>query len=66
MDITTDVQGIYRTEKGYLINKDNESLQNYRANKMRMVKMNSISERVDNLEQQISEIKELLVKALNK
>jgi hypothetical protein len=30
------------------------------------VKMNSISERVDNLEQQISEIKELLVKALNK
>jgi polyhydroxyalkanoate synthesis regulator phasin len=66
MDIKTDVQGIYRTEKGYLINKDNESLQNYRANKMRMVKMNSISERVDNLEQQISEIKELLVKALNK
>jgi polyhydroxyalkanoate synthesis regulator phasin len=66
MDIKTDVQGIFRTEKGYLINKDNESLQNYRANKMRMVKMNSISERVDNLEQQISEIKELLVKALNK
>jgi polyhydroxyalkanoate synthesis regulator phasin len=66
MDIKTDVQGIFRTEKGYLINKDNESLQNYRANKMRMVKMNSISERVDNLEQQISEIKELLIKALNK
>jgi hypothetical protein len=66
MDIKTDVQGIYRTEKGYLINKDNESLQNYRANKMRMVKMNNVSERVDHLEQQMSEIKELLIKALNK
>lgn len=66
MDIKTDVQGIYRTEKGYLINKDNEALQNYRANKMRMSKMNNVSERVEHLEQQMAEIKELLIKALNK
>lgn len=66
MDIKTDVQGIYRTENGYLINKDNEALQNYRANKMRMLKMNNVSERVEHLEQQMAEIKELLIKALNK
>lgn len=66
MDIKTDVQGIYRTEKGYLINKDNEALQNYRANKMRMSKMNNVSERVEHLEQQVAEIKELLIKALSK
>lgn len=66
MDIKTDVQGIYRTENGYLINKDNEALQNYRANKIRMSKMNNVSERVEHLEQQMAEIKELLIKALNK
>lgn len=66
MDIKTDVQGIYRTEKGYLINKDNEALQNYRANKLRMIKMNNVSERVEHLEQQMAEIKELLIKALSK
>lgn len=66
MDIKTDVQGIYRTENGYLINKDNEALQNYRANKMRMLKMNNVSEKVEHLEQQMAEIKELLIKVLNK
>lgn len=62
----TDVQGIYRTEQGYLINKDNEALQNYRANKLRMKKMNSVAEDVEQLKTEMAEIKELLIKALNK
>ena len=66
VDIKTDVQGIYRTEKGYLINKDNEGLQNYRATKARIAKTNALAEKVENLENQMSEIKELLIKALNK
>jgi hypothetical protein len=66
VDIKTDVQGVYRTEQGYLINKDNEGLQNYRAMKARMVKTNNLADKVDNLESQIAEIKELLIKALNK
>jgi CHASE3 domain sensor protein len=66
MDIKTDVQGIYRTEQGYLINKDNEALQNYKANKARMRKMNDVSSDVEQLKRDMSEIKELLIKALNK
>lgn len=65
-DMKTDVQGIYRTEQGYLINKDNEALQNYRANKLRMKKMNSVAEDVEQLKTEMAEIKELLIKALNK
>jgi hypothetical protein len=66
MDIKTDVQGIYRTEQGYLINKDNEALQNYKANKARMRKMNDVSSDVEQLKRDMAEIKELLIKALNK
>jgi len=66
MDIKTDVQGIYRTEQGYLINKDNEALQNYKANKARMRKMNDVSADVEQLKRDMAEIKELLIKALNK
>ncbi len=65
-DIKTDVQGVYRTEEGYLINKDNEGLRNYRATKARVAKTNALADKVENLENQISEIKELLIKALNK
>lgn len=66
MDIKTDVQGIYRTEQGYLINKDNEALQNYKANKVRMRQMNSVASDVEKLKHEMAEIKELLIKALNK
>jgi CHASE3 domain sensor protein len=65
-DIKTDVHGIYRTEQGYLINKDNESLQNYRTTKMRMSQMKSVVNDVEQLKKDMSEIKELLIKALNK
>jgi len=66
MDIKTDVQGIYRTEQGYLINKDNEALQNYKANKARTRQMNSVASDVEKLKHEMAEIKELLIKALNK
>lgn len=66
VDIKTDVEGIYRTEEGYLINKDNESLKNYKAMKARMARQNNLADKVDRLEQEMSEIKELLIKALSK
>lgn len=65
-DIKTDVNGIYRTERGYLINKDNESLQNYRTTKARMSQMKTVVNDVEQLKRDMSEIKELLIKALNK
>lgn len=66
VDIKTDVEGIYRTEEGYLINKDNESLKNYKAMKARMARQNNLADKVDRLEQEMSEIKKLLIKALSK
>ena len=65
-DIKTDVNGIYRTDQGYLINKDNESLQNYRTTKARMSQMKTVVNEVEQLKRDMSEIKELLIKALNK
>lgn len=66
VDIKTDVEGIYRTEQGYLINKDNEALKSYKAMKARMSRQNNLADKVDRLEQEMSEIKELLIKALSK
>ena len=43
-DIKTDVQGIYRTEKGYLINKDNESLMAYKKRKYREQEIDKMKE----------------------
>jgi hypothetical protein len=65
-DIKTDVNGIYRTDQGYLINKDNESLQNYRTTKARMSQMKTVVNEVEQLKRDMAEIKELLVKVLNK
>jgi len=65
-DIKTDVNGIYRTDQGYLINKDNESLQNYRTTKVRMSQMKTVVNEVEQLKRDMAEIKELLVKVLNK
>jgi len=65
-DIKTDVNGIYRTDQGYLINKDNESLQNYRTTKARMSQMKTVVNEVEQLKRDMAEIKELLIKALNK
>lgn len=60
MEFKTDVAGIYRTEKGYLINKDNDGLAAYKKQKAAARKVNDIEKELVSIRSDISEIKELL------
>ena len=53
----TDVTGIYRDDNGALLNKDVEGLQAYRLKKTQ-------SRRIEHLEQEITEIKSLLLQLI--
>ena len=53
----TDVTGIYRDDNGVLLNKDTEGLHAYKLKKNQ-------SRRLDNLEQEITEIKSLLLQLI--
>lgn len=58
-DKKTEVKGFYKSGAG-IINKDNLALQEYKAQKARNIKLNSMETKIDRLESDISEIKELL------
>jgi peptidoglycan hydrolase CwlO-like protein len=60
MNVKTNVPGIYRTDQGYLINKDNDGLAAYKKQKAAMRKMDSVQEELSTLKNDIAEIKELL------
>jgi CHASE3 domain sensor protein len=60
MDIKTNVPGIYRTDQGYLINKDNDGLSAYKKQKDAARKMSSIQKELLTLKNDMQEIKELL------
>lgn len=60
MDTKTDSPGFYKSPEGYIINKDNEALQIYKARKNREKNISNIQEEMQNLKSDISEIKELL------
>lgn len=64
MDIKTDVSGIYRTDKGYLINKDNEGLMAYKKQKAAAKKIEAVQEELDEIKNDVSEIKEMLKQLL--
>lgn len=63
MDKKTDVPGIFKTEDGILINKDNQALKAYKERKKREQKLNNI-DKLENdlhsLKSDIEEIKQLL------
>ena len=60
MEQKTEVQGIYKTSEGVLINKDNEALLQYRKAKEKHREMSNLKEEVAEIKSDISEIKELL------
>ena len=62
MSQKTEVSGIYKVREGVLINKDNEALQAYKRKKIRE---NNIKD-IDNLKEDLSEIKKLLNCLVNK
>lgn len=60
VDTKTDVQGYYKTPSGAIVSKDTESLQAYKKNKAKNLQLNSMKEDIDQLKNDITEIKELL------
>jgi spore coat protein CotH len=62
----TKYEGIYKQKEGVLLNMDNEALKAYKARKERERKSISTEKRVEAIESDIREIKELLMKALTK
>ena len=59
-DTKTDVPGLYKTPSGAVISKDNESLKAYKLQKAKASQINSIKNDVDQLKNDMAEIKELL------
>lgn len=55
----TEIPGIYKDGEGVLINKDNDALKAYKARKSR-------DRKLDDLELEMKEIKDLLLKLLAK
>jgi hypothetical protein len=65
MDQKTNVPGIYKTDTGALINKDNEALKAYKARKAKEKKFNVLEEEITTLKQDMKEIKQLLMDLVN-
>ena len=60
----TKYEGVYKVREGVLLNMDNESLKAYKAKKEKDRRQISTEKKVEMLENDIKEIKELLMKAL--
>ena len=59
-DTKTDAHGYYKTPSGAVVSKDTESLQAYKKNKAKNLQLNSMKKDIDQLKDDITEIKELL------
>ena len=64
IDKKTEIPGIYRTSEGFLINKDNKSLEAYKMMRSREKhkdeEITNIKEDISSLKNDMQEIKELL------
>jgi hypothetical protein len=60
----TTYPGIVKLHEGLLLNVDNEGLQNYKARKEKARKSQQLEKDVETLKNDITEIKELLLKVL--
>lgn len=62
----TEIPGLYKQSEGILVNADNEALNNYRKRREALLskenRINNIETKVNNLSQDIEEIKLLLRK----
>lgn len=60
MDIKTNIPGLYRSEQGYLINKDNDGLAAYKKQKAAARKMSEIETELKSIKNDVTEIKQLI------
>jgi hypothetical protein len=65
MEHKTEIPGLYKVKEGILINKDNDALRAYRNKRDREKSIDKIREDVDQLKNDIAEIK-YLIKGLSK
>lgn len=63
-ELKTDIPGIYKSSEGFLINKDNNGLNAYKARKARERELSEMKKEVSELKDDITEIKEMLKKVL--
>lgn len=67
MQIKTEIEGIYRdVSNGALLNKDSGSLEAYKKIKKKNSEIEQMKTKINNLETDISEIKHLLLKVVEK
>ena len=59
-DQKTDIPGVYRSSDGFLINKDNAALEAYRKKRNREKDLDTLTDDVKTLKEDMQEIKELL------
>lgn len=60
MEQKTDVAGYYKKKEGIIVNKDNDALAAYKSQKARMNKINRMETKLEKLESDMSEIKDML------
>jgi hypothetical protein len=60
MEYKTDVPGMYKTTEGSIINKDNQALNLYKANREKAKKLQELETTVASLKEDMQEIKSLL------
>jgi hypothetical protein len=60
MDKPTTVNGIFRTDSGALINKNNDALLSYKRKKEQSRKMETLEKKVDEMTNDMNEIKAML------
>jgi len=67
MQIKTEVEGIYRDiSNGALLNKDSSALEAYKKMKKKNSEIEEMKRKMDSLESDVSEIKSLLLKLVEK
>lgn len=59
-EVKTDIHGYYKTPVGSVISKDMEGLAAYKKQKAKNSQLNTMKEDIDQLKNDISEIKEML------
>lgn len=66
-ELKTEIEGIFRdTQNNALLNKDNESLNAYKKLKQRNAELEETKKKVNKLENDVSDIKNILLKIAEK
>lgn len=60
MEGPTEVKGFYKTNEGFLLNTDKAALNEYKAKRLKDMKLNKVEAEISELKNDIAEIKELL------